>query len=138
MIRHIFQSQISILLILSVAFTSCNGQVKTEKNNEILVKKQFNKIPKPEGLNKDADIGFGIQDKAGNIWFGSYGEGVFKYDGKVFINYTTNDGLNSNTTYSIVEDKTGNIWVSTNKGTNRFNGIKFQNIPIVFKTKSSM
>ncbi len=138
MIKHIFQSQISILLILTVAFTSCNGQVKTEKQHKNLAKYQFNKIPKPKGLNKDADIGFGIQDKSGNIWFGSYGEGVFKYDGKVFINYTTNEGLNSNTTYSIVEDKMGKIWVSTNKGINCFDGIKFQNIPIVFKTKDSM
>lgn len=138
MIRHFFQSQICILLILTVAFISCNGQVKTEKCKENLAINQFNKITKPKGLNKDADIGFGIQDKAGNIWFGSYGEGVFKYDGKVFINFTTNEGLNSNTTYSIVEDKMGKIWVSTNKGINFFDGIKFQNIPIVFKTKNSI
>lgn len=138
MIRHIIQTQISILLLFSVAFTSCNGQVKTEKHKEILAENQFDKIPKPKGLNKDADIGFGIQDTVGNIWFGSYGEGVYKYDGKYFINYTTNEGLNSNTIYSIVEDKSGNIWVSTNKGINRFDGIKFQNFPIVFKTKNSM
>lgn len=138
MTRHIFQSQISILLFLLVAFTSCDGQVKKGKYKEGLPKNQYNRIPKPEGLNKDADIGFGIQDKKGNIWFGSYGEGVFKYDGKFFTNYTINDGLNSNTTYSIVEDKIGDIWVSTNKGINRFDGKKFQNIPIAFKTNNSI
>lgn len=129
----ILKIQFSILLFLSVVVTSCNGQIKTEKANENIAKNISLKIPKPQGLNKDADIGFGIQDINGNIWFGSYGEGVFKYDGKSFTNYTMNEGLNSNTTYSIVVDKEGNIWVGTNKGLNRFYRNKFQPIPIVFK-----
>lgn len=132
--RPILNIQISILLLLSVVFTSCNGQIKTEINKENIAKNKSFKIPKPQGLNKEADIGFGIQDKDGNIWFGSYGEGVFKYDGKLFTNYTMKEGLNSNTIYSIVEDKEGQIWVGTNKGLNLFDGNKFQNITIVFKS----
>ena len=124
---------ISLFLLLSVVFTSCNGQTKTEINNVSLATNESYKISKPKQLYKEATIDFGFQDKDGNRWFGSNGEGIFKYDGKVFTNYTTTDGLNSNTTYSIVEDHEGTIWVGTNKGLNRFNGKSFENIPIVFK-----
>lgn len=136
--RNIFQTQIFILLLLSLFFTSCNGQIKTETHLEKETKIKGLKIPKPQGLNKDADIGFGTQDKEGNIWFGSYGEGVFKYDGKFFTQYTTSEGLNSNTTYSIVEDKAGNIWVGTNKGLNRFDGKYFENISVVLSSTNSL
>ncbi len=130
--RYFTRIQTFTLLIILCLFTSCNGQVKTEVHKENIAKNISSKIPKPRGLNKDADIGFGIHDKEGNIWFGTYGEGVFKFDGKTFTNYTMNEGLNSNTIYSIVEDKEGNIWVGTNKGLNHFNGHTFQNIPIIF------
>lgn len=135
--RYIFQTQISILLLFAV-FTSCNGQEKHEVQQEIIANNKSLKISKPTGLNNDAIIAYGIQDRVGNIWFGSNGEGVFKYDGNLFTKYTMNDGLNSNITYSIAEDKTGRIWVSTNKGLNRFDGNKFQHIPIVFKSSNIM
>ena len=130
----ILKIPIAILLGLSFVFTACYGQGKTEINKENLAKNTSIKIPKLKGKNTDAAIGFGTHDKEGNIWFGTYGEGVFKYDGKIFTNYTLNEGLNSNTAYSIVADKEGTIWVGTNKGLNRFDGNKFQEISIVLKT----
>ena len=42
-----------------------------------------------------------LQDKDGNIWFGSGGEGIYKYDGKLFVHFSMKQGLNSNTIYSI-------------------------------------
>lgn len=126
-----------------IFFTYCNTQVKKnipkQKESEQKNTSQLKlKIPKPEGLNKDAIISFGIQDKNGNIWLGSNGEGVFCYDGKYFVQYTMKQGLNSNITYSIVEDKAGIIWVGTNKGLNRFDGKIFENIPIMFKESNSV
>ena len=41
--------------------------------------------------------------------------------------YTTNDGLGSNWTYGIVQDKKGFIWVSSDKGVARFDGTSFVN-----------
>jgi len=58
------------------------------------------------------------QDKAGNIWFGSNGSGVFVYDGKTVSNYTVKDGLCDNFVQSILEDKYGDIWFSS-----RFGGV---------------
>lgn len=135
---NIFQTQIFIVLWLSMFFSSCTGQVNTDVNIEKGAINKSSKIPRPQGLNKEADIGFGIQDRKGNIWFGSYGEGVFKFDGVSFFHYTMKEGLNSNTTYSIVEDKQGYIWVGTNKGLNRFDGKRFENITILLSNTNPL
>jgi ligand-binding sensor domain-containing protein len=47
----------------------------------------------------------------GNLWFGTTGEGVYKYDGKSFSQFTASNGLNSNKVYCILEDKDGKIWI---------------------------
>jgi ligand-binding sensor domain-containing protein len=113
--RHYLQSQIYLFLLLFVGITSCKGQNKTETNAI-----ESSKILKPQGIYKDAAIGTGVQDKAGNIWFGSNGEGVYRYDGKTFTHFTVKDGLDNNIVYSILADKAGNIWVGTKTGLNRY------------------
>ncbi len=59
------------------------------------------------------NIHCGLQDKAGNLWFGSTGDGIYRYDGKSFVNFTTKDGLSSNGIMSMLEDKAGNLWFGT-------------------------
>ena len=36
------------------------------------------------------------EDESGNMWFGSFGEGIFKYDGRTFTQFTTENGLVEN------------------------------------------
>ena len=57
------------------------------------------------------------EDKDGNIWFGTF-DGVVKYDGKTFKNYTEKNGLSNIrvSRKSILTDKSGNIWVGTQGG----------------------
>ena len=50
------------------------------------------------------------QDTKNNYWFGSWETGVYKYDGKTLINYTTKHGLYTNRVDDIKEDKSGNIY----------------------------
>jgi ligand-binding sensor domain-containing protein len=88
------------------------------------------KLTITQGANKGGNIHCGILDKAGNLWFGTTGEGVYKYDGKSFIQYTVKDGLSDNTVNSILEDKAGNIWFSTDNGASRYDGKKFIKISI--------
>ena len=60
----------------------------------------------------------GIRDKAGNLWFGTIGAGVYRYDAASdgFSNFTKQDGLNSNHIESVFEDKAGNLWFGTTGG----------------------
>jgi ligand-binding sensor domain-containing protein len=81
-----------------------------------------------------------LEDNAGNIWFGGRcHDGVYRYDGKSitkfdleklyqdeptprernwdfrksFTRFTTKDGLLNNSIWSILKDKSGNLWVGT-------------------------
>lgn len=47
----------------------------------------------------------GLQDKAGNLWFGTTGSGLYRYNGHTFTNYTIKHGLNSNRVWSITKIK---------------------------------
>ena len=71
----------------------------------------------------------GLQDRAGNLWFGTTGAGVFGYDGKSFRNFTVKDGLSGNTVYSILEDRTGNIWLGCDAGLCRYDGKTITPVP---------
>ncbi len=47
-----------------------------------------------------------LEDKKGNIWLMSF-QGIMKYDGKVFTNYTLKENLIHFHVYSVMEDKSG-------------------------------
>lgn len=42
------------------------------------------------------------------------------------VHYTVDDGLPSNTVYNVYRDSRGFLWVATDKGIARFNGIRFE------------
>lgn len=118
------------LAIASTIFvSSCKGQneavVQKERSEVIATEKGQTKIPKPKGTYSSAAIDRAMQDKAGNIWFTSNGEGIYRYNGTHFHNFTVADGLDNNIVYSILEDKSGTIWAGTKTGLNRYDGKTF-------------
>lgn len=68
-----------------------------------------------------------VEDSKGFIWMGTGFDGVFKYDGGKFIQYTDKQGLSSNAIImSLSDDKNGNIWIATRyNGINKFDGTRF-------------
>jgi len=66
-----------------------------------------------------------ICDKIGNLWFGTAGGGVSRYDGKSFTTFTTDQGLADNYIYCITEDKAGNLWFGTENGVSCYDGESF-------------
>ena len=76
-----------------------------------------------------SSVACGFRDKPGNLWFGTFGGGVSRYDGKSFTNFTTAQGLANNIVYSITEDKKGNLWFGTSGGgVSRYDGKSFINL----------
>jgi signal transduction histidine kinase/DNA-binding response OmpR family regulator/streptogramin lyase len=61
-------------------------------------------------------------DSDGQMWVGTYGEGLSLFDPKQkkFTTFSEKDGLPNTTIYQIVEDKKGQLWLSTNTGISSF------------------
>ena len=66
-------------------------------------------------------------DEDENIWVSTADEGVFKYDGVNSTQYTSKNGLGSNTVRASLLDKKGNLWFATNKGLTRYKNGSFKN-----------
>ncbi len=115
------------LSLLLVLFSSCNGQGKTHLSKDAISEPTIitngqPKLVKTQGTNEFSAVRCSLQDKAGDLWFGTGGEGVYRYNGKSFINFTEKDGLSANSVCSILEDKAGNIWFGTKAGISRYDG----------------
>ena len=118
--------------------TSISGEYRTLKTGEKIkitppsIKKsnflsQMQNYTTDNGLALDG-IASAIKDKNGNLWFGTFGGGVSRYDGKSFTNYTTAHGLANNFVYSVKEDKKGNLWFGTSGGgLSKYDGKTFRN-----------
>ena len=73
-----------------------------------------------------SSIASSFRDRFGNLWFGTYGGGVSRYDGKSFTTFGIINGLPSNVVLSIYEDSKGNMWFGTNrKGICKYDGRTF-------------
>ncbi len=126
--KHYFYYFIFLLLVI---FTSCNGQVKNSptQGKEARTNEQT-KLPKAHSTFTGACVSCAMQDKEGNIWLGTNGEGLFRYDGKTFTNFTEKDGLDNLFVYSVLQDNASNIWVGTKTGLCKYDGKTFK--PISF------
>ena len=87
----------------------------------------FTNFTTDNGLALDA-VSCSITDRKGNLWFGTYGGGVSRYDGKAFTTYTTAQGLANNTVWSIAEDRSGNLWFGTEGGISKYDGKAFASL----------
>ncbi len=67
------------------------------------------------GLNSFKFIS-AIQDSKGNTWFCTEGDGVYRYNGSKFIQYSSQDGLLSDFGYFITSDQQDNILVGHKNG----------------------
>jgi ligand-binding sensor domain-containing protein len=69
-----------------------------------------------------------------DYWFGSDDRGVYRYDGKTLVNFTTTDGLVSNRIRGIQEDKSGNVYFTTYEGISKFDGRAFSTLGVAAGT----
>ncbi|HTF02654.1 MAG TPA: two-component regulator propeller domain-containing protein [Bacteroidia bacterium] len=110
-----------ILTILS----SCNVQSTSQVANSNLNGQDSTVVPGNVASELVDSILIIFQDKNNNYWFGSNGQGVYRYDGKTLTHFTTKDGLCHNQVREIKEDKSGNIYINTIGGISKFDGRVF-------------
>ncbi len=66
-----------------------------------------------------------IQDQKGNIWLGTNGGGLCRFNGREFEVYTKKQGLPDNIVGAVFEDSRGILWVATSQGMASYDGISF-------------
>ena len=65
------------------------------------------------------------QDRAGGMWFGSYGGGLCWLEEGRIRSYPTSNGELNNRVWAIHEDERGILWTGTQAGLNRFENGRF-------------
>lgn len=125
--------KLTIFYIVALSiFTSCGTNTKNvylEKPNQLETKGDTVKE-----LSNNIMVVY--QDTKNNYWFGSWQDGLYKYDQKSIIHYTTKNGLPSNRVEEIKEDKQGNLYFNTSKGLCEYNGNRFLILTEVVNTDS--
>ncbi|MBT6145530.1 MAG: hypothetical protein HOH74_08885, partial [Gemmatimonadetes bacterium] len=61
-------------------------------------------------------------DRVGNMWIGTEGAGLSRWDGSRLETFTTAGGLSNNLVNDIWEDASGGIWIATISGVDYWNG----------------
>ena len=67
-----------------------------------------------------------IEDRKGNLWIATDGDGVSSYDGDEFRNFTTREGLANNFVWAVLQDRKGDLWFATRAGVCRYDGNEFE------------
>jgi ligand-binding sensor domain-containing protein len=101
--------------------TEGGGINKFDKNKEKFIRYRA-KPGNSKALNSDYIFSI-LEDSSGYLWLGTYGGGLNKFNSKTgeVKSYSINDGLPSGSIYGVVQDRSGNFWISTNNGLSKFN-----------------
>jgi len=100
-----------LLLCLPTLLTSCNGQGASKKLNTVQIGKQS--VIGDAVMKLGSDIMVIYQDKKNNYWFGSWENGVYRYDGTTLKNFNAKHGLPNQRIDEIKEDHYGNIYFTS-------------------------
>ena len=115
---------IYLLLLPLIAF-SCNAQKNDDKTFDFLTAS-----PATVDQQLGEFVTSAYEDSKGNLWFGTIGKGIARYDGSQLKYFTEADGLPSNRVISVTEDSQGIYWFNTGSGLSRYDGSKFTNFLI--------
>ena len=132
-----------ILMVLTFQITSCTGQVKEKEKEKLMnetiendVSKGSNQQPAFQSTtfpqihtNLNGMVREFVrtiyQDKMGNYWFGTNGNGIIRYNGQILETMTIEGIRSYMRVLEIVEDKAGNVWFGTSEGLIKYDGKKF-------------
>ena len=75
-------------------------------------------------------IWYVFQDAKDNYWFGSDGQGIYRFDGTTTTHFTTKDGLCNDRIRGIQQHKSGDILITTLDGVSKYDGQRFVTLPV--------
>lgn len=61
-----------------------------------------------------------FQDENGDLWFGTNGDGVIRYNGDSLEYFSIDEGFSGTAVRGIVEDKNGDVWFATSGGISKY------------------
>lgn len=130
-------------IFLCVLMVGCHHQVKTSSHKAVDGNEKTGVTDSTPTTDQNVQDPFGIpylhptpisqfvrrifQDKSGNLWFGTNGDGVIRYNGDSLEYFGVKDGFGGYAVRAIVEDKKGNVWFGTSGGLTRYDGESFTN-----------
>lgn len=84
---------------------------------------RYKHVPEKNESISGNDVLVLFEDSNRRLWAGTSGDGVNRFDieKESFKRFRMSDGLPNETVYGILEDDSGNLWMSTNNGISRFN-----------------
>lgn len=71
------------------------------------------------GMPANLDVNCLCEDREGNLWLGTVGEGLIRLQPRRLKTFTTQDGLAYDDVWSVCEGNDGSIWVGTGYGLSR-------------------
>ena len=111
---------LSCIPLLSICFgfpvvANTHGDQKTQKDAQ---------EPTPARLRFEHGVRSILEDSKGNFWFGTWKEGVARFDGEKLTYFTVEDGLDRNQVRNVFEDRNGTIWFETGDSICSYDGKK--------------
>ena len=114
----------TIQLHCSVLFlASCSGQVPASAERQATASSSTQAATDTTQVAEY--IVAAIEDSKGNLWFGTNGQGVARWDGTSLRYFSIGDGLIGDVVTGIAEDRDGHLWFGTHTGVSKFDGRRF-------------
>lgn len=137
--KTIFKAKNLLLVVLSLQISACTGQVKEKSVTDTIenqvstqppIKKQSTTFPQIH-TNLNGMVREFVrtihQDRKGHYWFGTNGDGIIRYDGRILEKITIAGISPYFRVLEIVEDTAGNIWFTAEGyGVYRYDGNNFK------------
>lgn len=123
-----------VLMLVTLQFSACNGQVREKSANEQDINTQpvamrQNTLFPQIHTNLNGMVREFVRsmhhDQKGNYWFGTNTDGIIRYDGQTLEKIALPGSHQSVSVREIVEDKAGNVWFGTSDGLFQYDGETF-------------
>lgn len=125
-----FKRSLWLVLLANIFAAGCFSAVPPQQRVQPLsvVPQEREPSPGPPSFQlRDTVVRRVFQDSRGDLWFGTNGRGVIRYQNGELTYFNSEHGLGGHAVRGIVEDDSGHLWFATSGGVSRFDGRTFTN-----------